>query len=172
MRGAKQTNDLDIGHAMKKQILFVCMGNICRSPMAESICKHLLKEERYASDLQCDSAGTSAYHVGEEADVRARACLSKRGLPMPSRARQVEQSDFTTFDYLLAVDRHNYDKLLALAPANASARVLCIGDYDPETPGADVPDPYYGEQNGFEAVYAQLTRSIRAFLDHLKGDLA
>ena len=138
----------------KTSVLFVCLGNICRSPTAEGVFRHLLSAEEVTSFVRVDSAGTGAYHVGESPDRRSAAAAKRRGVILAGAARKVTRADFADFEYVLAMDRSNYDNLLSLAPgADATERVHMFRDFDPASPeGSEVPDPYYGGLNGFERV--------------------
>jgi len=142
------------------------MGNICRSPLAEGIVR-----ARAASAgvlLQLDSAGTSAYHGGEAPDPRARAVARRHGTPIDDlRARQVVANDFRDFDLLLAADRQNLAYLEQLRPASASAELALLLDWAGTEPGGEVPDPYYGDEEGFEAVYRLLDLAARGVLGRL-----
>jgi protein-tyrosine phosphatase len=147
------------------KVLMVCLGNICRSPMAQAILERHGRERGMA--LTVDSAGTGDRHVGDLADPRTRAELARRGTPLDHRARTVRMADFTAFDHILAMDRSNLANLRALAPAAATAQVALMGDHDPDTPGAEVPDPYHDGPEAFTAVYDQLDRASRGFLDRI-----
>lgn len=140
--------------------LFVCLGNICRSPMGEGALLHVLEERGMKSDFLVDSAGTSAYHVGEKADARMRATAQKHGVVLRSRARQVTHQDVETFDLILAMDKSNYRNLIELAHHHGhdGANVVLLRDFDDQAPGTDVPDPYYGDADGFEEVYQIVMR--------------
>lgn len=136
-------------------ILFVCMGNICRSPLAEGIARHVLASARAGRELQLDSAGTHAYHVGEPPDPRAIAVARRHGIDIAGlRARQVQGEDFTRFDLILCADRQNLAALKRLRPASAAELDLLL----PWCGLAqhEVPDPYYGADAGFEQVFALL----------------
>jgi protein-tyrosine phosphatase len=152
-----------------KKILFVCLGNICRSPLAEGIFLHLLKERGLARGYSVDSAGTGGWHVGEPPDERALAAAARRGVPLACTGRQVHPKDFRDFDHILAMDKTNRDALLALCPPAERSKVRLMRDYDPHAPGADVPDPYYGDAGGFDAVFDMLHRSCGRLIDELEG---
>lgn len=149
------------------RILFVCLGNICRSPAAEAAFVHLVAEAGLEGEFVVDSAGTGAWHVGEPADRRMRHTAAKRGLEVTSIARQVTRDDFTRFDYIFAMDADNRRTLLHLAPAEHRAKVRLFRDLDPDAPGLDVPDPYYGSADGFDEVLNIVTRTGRALLTEL-----
>ena len=153
-------------------VCFVCLGNICRSPTAEGVFRRLVADADLDAALEIDSAGTAAYHEGEPPDRRSAATARKRGFPLGGRARRFRASDFERFDYVIAMDRSNRDDLLDLAPdAAARDKVAMLRDFDAEAdPGADVPDPYYGGDRGFETVVDICERSCRAFLEALQRD--
>ncbi len=155
------------------RLCFVCLGNICRSPTAEGIMLALVEEAGLRSHVSVDSAGTSAYHVGERADERSRACARARGVDLPSRARRFEASDFERFDYVIAMDAENHSALTELAPhVEARRRIHLLRAFDPEG-GADleVPDPYYGGAGGFERVFDICDASCRGLIEHLRERL-
>jgi protein-tyrosine phosphatase len=154
---------------MPTRILFVCLGNICRSPAAEAVFRHLVEQAGLGERFAVDSAGTGAWHVGEQADRRMRAAARSRGIDVTSVARQVTADDFDTFDHILAMDDDNLRALRRLAPPNHRAKVRLLRDYDPEGPGEDVPDPYYGDTEHFDEVLDIVDRAGRALLDELRG---
>jgi protein-tyrosine phosphatase len=151
-------------------VSFVCMGNICRSPTAEAIMRHLVREAGLDGALAVDSAGTGAWHVGEERDRRSRAVAKKRGMPITGPARQFTRSDFDRFDLVLALDEENARHLRQLAPTDeARAKVRLLREFDASAaPGAEVPDPYYGGPEGFELVFDICLAACRGLLDHLQ----
>jgi protein-tyrosine phosphatase len=142
--------------------LFVCLGNICRSPAAEAAFLHVVAEAGRDRDFVVDSAGTGAWHVGERADTRMRQAAVRRGIEIRSVARQVTRGDFEEFDWILAMDASNLEALHRMAPTAGRARVRLFRDLDPDGPGRDVPDPYYGDTNGFDEVLDIVTRTARA----------
>jgi protein-tyrosine phosphatase len=143
------------------RILFVCMGNICRSPTAEGVMRRLIADE--GLDIEVDSAGTGGWHAGEPPDERATIAAQRRGVTLEGAARQVKESDFRRFDVLVAMDRGNLRDLLDLAPdEEARAKVR------PLVPDADVPDPYYGGDRGFETVLDMVESACRELLDELR----
>ncbi len=149
-----------------QSVLFVCLGNICRSPTAEGVMLHLLKE-RAITFVRVDSAGTSAYHVGEGADARSQREANRRGVQLPSRARQFVQADFDRFEWIVAMDKQNQRDILSLAENDSQRRkVYLFRDFD-ETDeiGLDVPDPYY--ENNFAAVFDICERGCKGLLKHL-----
>ena len=134
-------------------VLFVCMGNICRSPTAEGVFRKLHKELAPHLDLHIDSAGTHAYHIGDPPDPRSRAAALKRGVDIGGhRGRQVTAEDFHAFDFVLAMDGDNLDRLERLQPKDGRAELKLLLEYAAEADSLDVPDPYYGGSGGFEEV--------------------
>lgn len=147
------------------RILFVCLGNICRSPTAEGVFRALAGREAPQIPLHADSAGTADYHVGAPPDRRTQAAALRRGYDLSAlRARQVEQADFERFDLLLAMDESNLAELHALAPAGARGRVKRLLEFAPEAGRLDVPDPYYGTAPDFDLVVDLVERGARGLL--------
>jgi protein-tyrosine phosphatase len=151
-------------------VSFVCAGNICRSPTAEAVMRHLVQEAGLDSAIEIDSAGTGAWHVGEARDGRSQTVGQRRGMPLSGRARQFRRSDFARFDYVLAIDRENLADLIRLAPdAEARAKVHLLRSFDPASPPhSEVPDPYYGNIDGFDDVFDICEAACRGLLDHLR----
>ena len=151
------------------RLLFVCLGNICRSPTAEGVMRHLLAAEGLGDAVEIESAGTGDWHVGHSPDERSTGAAAGRGIELSGQARQVVAADFEAFDLILAMDRSNHDDLLALAPdEDVRERVRLLREYDPEAVAAgelEVPDPYYGGADGFEDVLDVVTRACRGLLD-------
>jgi protein-tyrosine phosphatase len=137
-------------------VLFVCLGNICRSPMADAIARH-----RYPQ-VTVDSAGTGAYHVGETADPRTLEVLRRHGIPYDGRARQVRASDFEDFDLILAMDASNRKNLLRIAPTAHAHKVRMV--LEPLEVGREVSDPYYGGPKGFDIAFEELDEAIGHWL--------
>jgi len=137
------------------KIVFVCLGNICRSPTAEGVMLHLIKKKNLQNKLIVDSAGTYGAHVGERADPRSRETAQQKGFELPSRSRQFFRKDLALFDYIVAMDRSNYNDILQLAKTpEERSKVFLFRDFDPNSPpNSDVPDPYYGGKTGFEKVF-------------------
>jgi protein-tyrosine phosphatase len=152
------------------RICFVCLGNICRSPTAEGIMLHLLAQ-RGIEGYAIDSAGTAAYHVGEQADPRTRATARARGVHLPSVARQFEHVDFERFDYVVAMDQSNATNLRKLARDQASRdKVVLLREFcalSREAGELDVPDPYYGGAQGFDEVFDICQRACEGLLEHI-----
>jgi len=155
---------------MVTRVLFVCLGNICRSPAAEGIFRRLIDEAGLADRFTIESAGTGAWHVGEPADARMREAALRREVTLTSRARQVQPHDFEHFDYIIAMDASNLAHLRKQAPAGHHAALHLFRDFDPESPGDDVPDPYFGGAEGFEDVLDIVTRTGRSLLAHLRQE--
>ncbi len=155
---------------MAHQILFVCMGNICRSPTAEAVFRDVVRREGRNFDVVIDSAGTHAYHVGEPPDNRAIAAARRRGIAMQDlRARVVTREDFLRFDLVLAMDEENLAHLVRIAPAGQRQRIQLLLDYAPEAGMREVPDPYYGGESGFEQVLDLVEEAAHGLLAALKG---
>jgi len=150
-------------------VCFVCLGNICRSPTAEAVFRRFVSDAHLNQRISAASGGTAAYHVGEEADARARAAGRRRGYDLNGRARQFTRQDFARFDYVLAMDDDNLRALRKLAPNDEARRkVRLLRSYDPTAdPGAEVPDPYYGGPRGFDEVIDICERACRGLLQHL-----
>lgn len=149
------------------RVLFVCLGNICRSPAAEGVFLQLLDEAGLTGAFEVDSAGTGSWHLGEPADRRMREAASRRGIALPSRARKVSSEDFSHFDVILAMDADNLATLRRLAPPEAREKITLFRHFDPDAPDADVPDPYYGDADGFDEVLDIVTRTGRVLLASL-----
>lgn len=152
----------------KIKVLFVCMGNICRSPTAEGVFAKILKENGLEDFFTLDSAGTHAYHIGEAPDIRAQKAALNRGVEIHQlRARKVADTDFSRFDYLLAMDEENRQNLINSCPASYQHKIRCFLDYAPHLKTRIVPDPYYGGRYGFERVLDLLEEASLGFLKHL-----
>jgi protein-tyrosine phosphatase len=154
------------------RVCFVCLGNICRSPTAEGVMRHLVQRAGLAEQIDIDSAGTCAYHVGEAPDARARAAARDRGINVAGSARRFSQGDWRRFDYVLAMDRDNYGDLLSSAPSDApGTQLFMLRSFDPEADeDAPVPDPYYGGARGFDVVLDQCERACRGLLEHIRRE--
>jgi len=157
-------------------ILFVCLGNICRSPAAEGNFRHLVEERGFAKNIRIDSAGTGAWHAGEPPNPNMRRAAAEAGVQLAGRARQFQQTDFEKFDYILAMDESNYADLLEQARTpQAGAKLYKFRVFDPEAGLAaeasdtapETPDPYYGGFEGFRQVQGIAQRTSAAFLDWL-----
>lgn len=135
------------------KLLFVCLGNICRSPSAENIMNHLIRQAGLEDKIQCDSAGTSSYHIGSAPDRRMNAAAKLRGIELVGHARQLTKADFEKFDLILAMDRENYEDICALDQSGQyrhKVRLMC--DFCTRHSLREVPDPYYGGEGGFNQV--------------------
>jgi protein-tyrosine phosphatase len=166
------TTKMDANDASSSQtaVLFVCLGNICRSPLAEGVFRHLIEQEGLADRFEIDSAGTGAWHVGERADARSTLVAEQHGITLDSRARQVKPNDFERFDYIIAMDRDNLRTLKRMSEHNGSgAHVELLRMYEAERDSDEVPDPYYGGSSGFENVYKMVKRSCQGLLKHLQA---
>lgn len=154
---------------MKRRVLFVCLGNICRSPTAEAVFRELARREAAGLVIEVDSAGTHGYHVGEPPDERAIAAAARRGIDMRAlRARVIEEADFERFDLVLAMDEQNLRRLQRLAPAEHRHRVRLFLEFAPALGRRDVPDPYYGGATGFEQVLDLVEQASRGLLAVLR----
>jgi protein-tyrosine phosphatase len=152
------------------RILFVCLGNICRSPTAEAVLRDLLAREAPDLEVEIDSAGIGSWHIGEPPDERALAAARRRGLDMSRlRARQIASEDFARFDFILAMDRTNLADLRHRVPARYRERVRLFLEFAPELGVEDVPDPYYGGEAGFEEVLDLAEQAARGLLSHIRG---
>ena len=134
-------------------VLFVCMGNICRSPTAQGVFERLVADNELATVIQVDSAGTHAYHIGEKPDERASAAALKRGIDLSSqKARRVSPDDFHVFDYVIAMDSSNFEDLSSNCPVGHESKLRLFMEFAPDIKVNEVPDPYYGGSTGFERV--------------------
>ena len=156
------------------RLLFVCLGNICRSPAGENVMKHLIEKAGLTQRFSIDSAGTAGYHIGHVPDSRMTAAIRNRGIAMKGRARQVKPSDFAEFDWIFAMDRSNYEDLAAVRKRcdNPSAKLVLFCDFCESHEETEVPDPYYGGPEGFEKVLDLLEDGCGVFLRKWKtGEL-
>jgi len=156
---------------MKKiKVLFVCMGNICRSPTAEGVFRHLVRQENLEHLIETDSSGTHAYHVGEPPDHRAQTTAVNRGIDLSDlRARRATSADFEEFDYVLAMDKDNYAILKSILPAGYESRLKMFLSYAPELKIKEVPDPYYGGDKGFDDVFDMVEVASLGLLSDIKS---
>ncbi|WFU86987.1 low molecular weight phosphotyrosine protein phosphatase [Rhizobium sp. CC1099] len=151
-------------------ILFVCMGNICRSPLAEGVFAHIARESGLADRFKIDSAGTGGWHQGKQPDRRSIAIARAHGIDITGqRARRVRLEDFEEFDLVLAMDRANIAELRAMAPG--AGNIMLFGDTALQT-GEDIPDPYFGGPEGFELIYTRLLTGCIALVDKFGADQA
>lgn len=150
------------------KVVFVCLGNICRSPSAEGVFKKIVEENNLSDKFFIDSAGTSTYHVGERADSRMRKHASRRFYNLTSRSRQFVYNDLIEFDYIIAMDESNYNDILRLDKDNKFRnKVKMMTDFSDNYQYSDVPDPYYGGAEGFEVVLDILEDSCNGFLNYI-----
>ncbi|WP_016913541.1 low molecular weight protein-tyrosine-phosphatase [Vreelandella stevensii] len=153
-----------------KRVLFVCLGNICRSPTAEGVFQQAVVRAGLDGRITIDSCGVGDWHVGKAPDPRSQAAARQRGIEIGHlRARQLKVSDFHEFDYVLGMDRENLAAMRALQPANSQAQVGLLLDYA-GLPQSDVPDPYYGGDDGFEQVLDLIERASQGLLDELQRE--
>lgn len=153
----------------KTSIVFICMGNICRSPTAEAVFRHYVENAGLAGQILIDSAGTHDYHIGEPPDLRARQAAGQRGYDMDGmRGRQVEEGDFHRFDYVLAMDRANLAILQRIAPPDSGAQVGLFLEFARYHAEREVPDPYYGGVEGFERVLDMVEDAAQGLLQHIR----
>jgi protein-tyrosine phosphatase len=153
------------------RLLFVCLGNICRSPTAEGVMRHVVAEAGMEDRVVLDSAGTGSWHIGSAPDARASAAAAGRGVQLAGEARQVSEQDFEDFDLVLAMDRANLRDLRALAPDGDEEKVRLLREFDPASAHGsdlDVPDPYYGAAGGFEEVFDLVEAACRGLLEEIR----
>jgi protein-tyrosine phosphatase len=155
------------------RVLFVCLGNICRSPTAEGVMRALVREAGLTDTIELDSAGTGSWHVGSPPDARASAAARSRGITLEGSARQVREEDFEDFDLIVAMDRSNVRELRQLAPGEEErSKVRLLREFDPASAGAedlDVPDPYYGAPGGFDEVLDLVQAGCQGLLDQIRA---
>ncbi len=155
---------------MVKKILFVCLGNICRSPAAEGIFKKKIKDRELENLFVVDSAGTGGWHVGNLADRRMREAALSRGIELTSRSRKIDHNDLYEFDHILVMDKDNLNAVKSLIKDNTypiNSKIKLILSYSKKSQLDEVPDPYYGGQNGFEKVLDLLNDAIDGLIDSL-----
>lgn len=153
------------------RVLFVCLGNICRSPLAEAVFRSLVQARGLDLHYKVDSAGTGAWHTGQRPDGRSVEVGRRNGVRLTGRARQIEALDFVNFDYIIAMDRQNLASLLALSHShNDPPRFHLLREFDPDPGDSQVPDPYFGGADGFDRVYDMVLRSCSALLTYLEEE--
>lgn len=156
--------------AGKINVLFVCMGNICRSPLAHGLFEELVNREGLGDKISVDSAGTHAYHVGELPDPRSQQTALRHGIDLSSqRARRVATPDFEKFDYILAMDQDNYRNLMDSAPADHQHKIRLFLEFAPQRREKEVPDPYYGGPDGFEKVYEMVEAAASGLMADIRS---
>ena len=157
---------------MKIKVLFVCLGNICRSTMAEGVFRNLVEKENLSDVIFCDSAGTANYHIGSKADHRTLKVLNDNGIELNHRGRQINISDFDEFDYILAMDANNFKDInyLYQKSRKPKSKVMMMREFEGKST-LDVPDPYYGDLNDFVEVFDIVTFNSNELLKHIKSNL-
>ena len=156
---------------MTTKVLFVCMGNICRSPMAEGMFRKAIQDARLERQVVADSAGTHAYHVGDGPDLRAQQAVRRRGADISQlRGRKVADEDFERFDYILVMDGDNYSKLIQRAPAHHHGKIRRLLSFSRKYPNLDVVDPYYGGTQGFEENLDMIEDAVQGLIREISGD--
>ncbi|MCB9245513.1 MAG: low molecular weight phosphotyrosine protein phosphatase [Flavobacteriales bacterium] len=151
----------------KSSVLFVCLGNICRSPLAEGLLLDKIERHGLEGSVRVESAGTSNYHIGELPDPRMRRTAASRGIDLKSKARQFRVSDFQGFDLIIAMDDQNLSDILELEPDGHSARVFKMGYFLDPNLEPDIPDPWFGGEAGFQEVFKMLDMATENLLQHL-----
>jgi low molecular weight protein-tyrosine phosphatase len=161
--------DKPMKQKVKTRILFVCMGNICRSPTAQGVFQRLIEQTGLINKIQIDSAGTHAYHIGNSPDPRAQAVALRRGIDLSSlRARRIARSDYEKYDYILAMDQDNLNALRINCPPEHVYKLHLFLEFAPELKVNEVPDPYYGGSTGFEQVLDLVEIASEGLLRHLR----
>lgn len=156
----------------KTKILFVCLGNICRSPLAEAIFKHKIKEKGLEIQLEVHSCGTANYHVGHTPDPRTIKNALKNGVTIDHLGRQLSQHDLESYDFIIAMDRNNHTNILKFENAKAhSHKIKLMRSFDLAPEGDEVPDPYYGEDTDFQKVFDILSHSVDSFIVFLEKEI-
>jgi len=158
-----------MSETIRVKVLFVCMGNICRSPTAQGVFRKLLEVQGLDQVIETDSAGTHGYHIGEPPDQRAQETAVRRGVDLSDlRARRVGAWDFDYFDYVLVMDQDNYDSLSAICPAEHQDKLMLFLGFAPHLHCREVPDPYYGAAGGFEQVFDMVEAAAEGLLNDIR----
>lgn len=152
----------------KISVMMICLGNICRSPMAEAVLRYKVKERGLQDRIQVDSCGTSSYHVGENADPRTRRTAARHQIPMDHTVKQFHAGYFDDFDYLLVMDHQNKADVLRQWEREGDPAIFLLGAFDTSSPSDEVFDPYYGDEAGFEENYRLIDRACDGLLEHLR----
>ncbi len=151
------------------KVLFVCLGNICRSPTAEGVFRKLIQDQGYEADIEIDSAGTHAYHVGQPPDTRAQQTARLRGIDISQlRGRRVLAEDIDVFDYVLAMDHENYENLLRIFPPHEHQKIGLFMQYASQRTEEEVPDPYFGGDSGFDRVLDMIEEASIGLLNNIR----
>lgn len=150
------------------RVLFVCLGNICRSPLAEAMFRHKLKVLKLQETITCDSCGTGDYHIGSQPDRRTIDVALKHNVPINHACRQLAKTDIEMFDFILAMDKSNEQNILRLATPEQKNKVHLMRSFSSRPEHLDVPDPYFGGPKDFQKVYDILDNSLDGFIQHLK----
>jgi protein-tyrosine phosphatase len=151
------------------RVLFVCLGNICRSPTAEGVFRRLVVEQGLEGEIEIDSAGTHGYHVGSQPDPRALRAARQRGIDISGlRGRRATADDILRFDYVLAMDLENLENLLEICPPGYEHKIRLLLEYAPQRPEREVPDPYFGGANGFDRVLDMVDEAARGLLEEIR----
>ena len=165
-----QENQTAMNSQKRVKVLFICMGNICRSPTAHGVFRHLVESEGLSHLIEIDSAGTHAYHVGEAPDKRSSATAKQRGIDLSDlRARQVNLGDLYEYDYVLAMDDHNFARLIEISAPEVRHKIELFLDYAPDLGVTEVPDPYYGGASGFDHVFDLVQAASEGLLAHIRA---
>ncbi|HET9486611.1 MAG TPA: low molecular weight protein-tyrosine-phosphatase [Chryseosolibacter sp.] len=155
----------------KVKVLFVCLGNICRSPLGAALLKKKVKSHGLDHQVEVDSCGTSNYHIGDNADPRTIANARKNGVPIEHCARQLSARDLDDFDFIFAMDQTNYSNIVKLSNNNdVRHKVKLMREFDPESGGGEVPDPYHGDERNFQEVFDILDRATSNFIAYLRKE--
>ncbi|MDA8420014.1 MAG: low molecular weight phosphotyrosine protein phosphatase [Pseudomonadota bacterium] len=153
------------------RVLFVCLGNICRSPTAEGVFRAVVRAQGLEQVIETDSAGTHSYHVGDAPDARAQAAAARRGIDLSGlRGRQATRRDIESFDFILAMDRENLRHLRALSPPGMEGKIRLFLDFAPSRPEREVPDPYFGGDGGFDRVLDMVEEAATGLLEHIRRE--